>query len=91
MHSLFLGLHFISARLRLLLQGCCAVAQKQADCVVKGRGSDPGGHGLLWLVEHGCDRGPRSGCCRLQSEVRNGVKAGGQASHVDGWCRRESP
>lgn len=73
------------------LQGYYAAVQELADCAVKGRGSDPDGHASLWGPDCECDRGPHLDCCHSQSGARNVARAGGQALHVGGWCRRGSP
>lgn len=83
-------LHSLTSSI-LPLQGCCAAAQVRAGCAVRGQESDPDGHEFLWGPDRGCDRGRRSGCCHSQSGARTVARAGGQASHVDGWCRRGSP
>lgn len=75
----------------LPLQGCCAAGQELADCAARGQGSDPDGHEFLWGPDCGCDHGPHSGYCHSQSGARSVARAGVQASHVDGWCRRGSP
>lgn len=75
----------------LPLQGYYAAVQELADCAVKGRGSDPDGHASLWGPDCECDRGPHLDCCHSQSGARNVARAGGQALHVGGWCRRGSP
>lgn len=75
----------------LPLQGYYAAARELADCAVRERGSDPDDHGSLWGPDCGCDRDLHSGCCHSQSGARNVVRAGCQASHVGGWCRRGSP